>query len=244
MLDYIEFCLRFVDKRWHCSEKYYPPIPTILYKSKFFTVAGILRLHREETYSLPPHATADEIVSSESARRTFWVIQDHDNLYTQLGLPLGFAKSDITTLLPCGENDFAFGRVPTTRAAVTGTPPAIKEPGLASIPSRSLFATLIQSHDLWGIIARDAYRDESSTDRLDFFPWDKNSRYTRVTSMLQDWEDNMPAEHRWSPWNLRGFKGENLELVRTALIRKLLSSSVLIELTKIRHTCQFAPLLG
>lgn len=38
-------------------------------------VAGILRLHREETYNLPPKATTDDIVDSETARRTFWVLE-------------------------------------------------------------------------------------------------------------------------------------------------------------------------
>jgi len=38
-------------------------------------VAGILRLHREETYSLPENATTDEIVQMEIARRTFWVLE-------------------------------------------------------------------------------------------------------------------------------------------------------------------------
>jgi hypothetical protein len=38
-------------------------------------VASILCLHREETYSLPPDATADEVVDSEMARRTFWIIE-------------------------------------------------------------------------------------------------------------------------------------------------------------------------
>jgi hypothetical protein len=38
-------------------------------------VAGILRLHREETYELPCEATPDAIVDSEVARRTFWPIQ-------------------------------------------------------------------------------------------------------------------------------------------------------------------------
>jgi hypothetical protein len=41
-------------------------------------MAGVLRLHREETYKLAPDATADDIVHSESARRTFWVIQNHE----------------------------------------------------------------------------------------------------------------------------------------------------------------------
>lgn len=40
-----------------------------------FVVAGLLRLHREETYNLPANATTEEIVKAEIARRTFWVLE-------------------------------------------------------------------------------------------------------------------------------------------------------------------------
>ena len=33
-------------------------------------MAGLLKLHRESTYSLPPNATPEECIASESARRT------------------------------------------------------------------------------------------------------------------------------------------------------------------------------
>jgi len=180
-------------------------------------VAGVLRLHREETYDLPPDACAEDIVNAERARRTFWVIQNHDNLYTQQNLPVSFAKSDITTLLPGGENDFAFGRVPAVRAALEGTKPAQRDHSLVSLPSRSLFATLIQAHDLWGMIARDAYHDELSITGLGSYPWDPNSRYIRIAETLRDWELRMPLEHKWSPWNLRGFKAEHLDLVSSII---------------------------
>jgi hypothetical protein len=41
-------------------------------------MAGVLRLHREETFRLPPSASPDEVVKAESGRRTFWVIQNHE----------------------------------------------------------------------------------------------------------------------------------------------------------------------
>lgn len=50
-------------------------------------VVGILRLHREETYNLPPNATTDDIVNSEIARRTFWVLESdyhHPAPFTEL----------------------------------------------------------------------------------------------------------------------------------------------------------------
>ncbi|KAH9897590.1 hypothetical protein F4778DRAFT_744178 [Xylariomycetidae sp. FL2044] len=179
-------------------------------------MVGVLRLHREETYILPPTAHADEIVNSESARRTFWIVHNHDNLYTQQHLPVSFRKSDITTLLPCEENDFAFGRIPAVRAALPGTIPALKDPSLVNHSCRSIFATLIQSHDMWGFIARDIYsaENESSADE----PWKLDSSYQRMTKTLRDWEANLPNQHRWSPWNLRGFKAEHVDLAYLSIV--------------------------
>ncbi|KAF1809996.1 hypothetical protein P152DRAFT_145483 [Eremomyces bilateralis CBS 781.70] len=181
-------------------------------------MAGLLRLHREETYILPQGASADEVVNKERARRTFWVIQNHDNLYTQQHLPVSFAKSDITTLLPGEENDFAFGRVPPERAALEGTSPAQRKRSLTSLPTRSLFATLIQAHDLWGMIARDAYGDTHDSPTLDSNPWEPNCHYQRISETLRDWEDNIPVQHRWSAWNLRGYKAEHVDLAYLSII--------------------------
>lgn len=178
-------------------------------------MAAVMRLHREETYQLSPNASADQLVDAERARRTFWVIQNHDNLYTQQHLPLSFAKSDITTLLPCDESDFAFGRLPRQRAALAGTKPALKDPSLASLPNRSLFSTLIQAHDLWGAIARDTSRDDHT---LDSEPWLANSHYSRTVNALSSWEANIPREHKWSAWNLRGFKAEHVDLAYLSIV--------------------------
>ncbi|CAK7198901.1 hypothetical protein SEUCBS139899_001569 [Sporothrix eucalyptigena] len=199
-------------------------------------MAGMLRLHREETYRLPAHIEADQVVDAvvdaERARRTFWCIQNHDNLYTQANLPRSFAKSDITTLLPGEETDFAFGRVPAQRAALAGTVPALRDPSLTSLPTQSLFSTLIQAHDLWGIIARSARAgsgtgsegdsddsggeggrvpDESeSVD--DSKPWLPHSKYRHMVTTLQTWEAGIPKAHTWAPWNLRGYKAEHVDM--------------------------------
>jgi len=37
-------------------------------------MVGMLRLHREETYWLPEDAKPEEIINSEMARRTLWVM--------------------------------------------------------------------------------------------------------------------------------------------------------------------------
>ncbi|EXJ84728.1 hypothetical protein A1O3_05399 [Capronia epimyces CBS 606.96] len=129
-------------------------------------MAGMLHLHREETYQYhclesttagvvsSAGATADQVVNAEMARRTFWMLENHDNLHSGHNSPVCFPLGDITTLLPCDEQDFAFGVVPAERAALMGTPPAIQDPRLTRSPSRSLFASLIQSHNLWGQVAR------------------------------------------------------------------------------------------
>jgi hypothetical protein len=188
-------------------------------------VAGILRLHREETYDIPQNATADAVVDSEVARRTFWSIQctfccfilakivllthsGHDNLYTGHNAPVSITRSDITTLLPCEESDFAFGRITIERAALAGTLAAQSRPELTSINSRSLFATLIQVHNLWGKVARKV----SQADR-ESAPWLETSEYNNLAQMLRIFEEKMPDRHRWSLWNFRGYKTEAVELV-------------------------------
>ncbi|KAH7317012.1 hypothetical protein B0I35DRAFT_266499 [Stachybotrys elegans] len=182
-------------------------------------MAGVLRLHREETYNLPSSASRDEIVKAESARRTFWVIQNHDNLYTQQHLPVSFSKNDITTLLPSGENDFAFGRNPGVRAALAGTLPARENESLALLPTRSIFGTLIQVHDLWGMIARDVYsRQNTPTSAIDSKPWIPNSSYMEMATTLDHWERTMPPQYSWSTWNLRGFKEENMDLAYLSIV--------------------------
>lgn len=182
-------------------------------------MAAIMRLHREETYSLPPNASADQVVDVERARRTFWVIQNHDNLYTQQHLPRSFSKSDITALLPCNESDFAFGRMSPHRAALSGTRPAQKDPSLMSLRDRSLFATLVQAHDLWGTIARDASRDDSeNVNMVEVEPWHPESHYSQMTMFLASWEESMPPEHRWSAWNLRGYKAEHVDLAYLSIV--------------------------
>jgi hypothetical protein len=188
------------------------------------SVASILRLHREETYDLPKNASADKYVDAEVARRTFWVIEckflgytscmrqltisGHDNLYTCHKAPLSFHWSDISTLLPSEESDFAFGRVTQERAALAGTQAAESNPELTSIDSRSIFATLIQVHNLWGQIARRACRTDRERD-----PWKSTSEFTRLTTTVREWEERMPARHRWSLWNFRGYKAEKVDLV-------------------------------
>jgi len=84
-------------------------------------IAGILRLHREDTYRLPDDASGEEIVMSEMARRTFWMLESQDNLHSGFTSPISFSPADITTLLPSNESDFTFGNIPAERSALAGT---------------------------------------------------------------------------------------------------------------------------
>ncbi|KAL1889174.1 hypothetical protein Cpir12675_005897 [Ceratocystis pirilliformis] len=178
-------------------------------------MAALLKLHSEESYALPPHAPAERIVQSESARRTFWMIQSQENLHSGYKTPAPFPLEDITTLLPCDEKDFAFGDLPTERAAMAGTPPGLANPSLVYSPRRCLFATLIQVHGLWGKVARRACRTDHSINKAP--PWDASSEYARTITELNEWEASLPQDHCFSVWNLRGWKSESLHLAYLAV---------------------------
>lgn len=122
--------------------------------------------------------------------------------------PTSLAASDITCLLPSHEDDFADGVEPAARAALEDTPPARDDPSLIHQPSRSLFASLIQAHYYWGIVARRALVSNRSST-----PWDEHSDYAVMTAKLADWERQLPAEHRWSLELLRRHKARCEDLV-------------------------------
>lgn len=191
-------------------------------------MASILRLHREETYCLAATASSEEIVEAEMARRTFWMIQSQDNLHSGHSTPMPFSPSDITALLPSEESDFAFGTIPHARAALHGTPPAVEYPHLVNLPTRSLFATLIQAHNLWGTIARRACRTDGHLAGLIRTPWVNSSEYMQLSQSLQEWEDNLPSRHRWSVWNLRGYKAESQDLAYLSVVMVLRLSSIVL----------------
>lgn len=127
-----------------------------------------------------------------------------------------FGPEDITSLLPCEESDFAFGRVPAARAAMPGTKAAQLQPDLVSLPSRSIFATLLQAHNLWGIVARSAQPAEFSPDELS--PWDEQSSFTSMCKVLQNWEHAIPESHKWSIWNMRGHCAEQVHLAYLSIV--------------------------
>lgn len=85
-------------------------------------------------------------------------------------------------------------------------------PRLVDLPSRSLFASLVQAHHLWGQVARRARNDTGLLLTSDP-PWDIDGDYARLANDLTKWESSLPPRHKWSMWNLRGYKAEGLHLV-------------------------------
>ncbi|KAF8849248.1 hypothetical protein BDZ45DRAFT_537336, partial [Acephala macrosclerotiorum] len=194
-------------------------------------MAGMLRLHREETYDLPENYTAEDVINAEMARRTFWMLESQDNLHSGYTTPTSFSLSDITTLLPCEERDFAFGIVPRERTALAGTLAAVRKPDTVHTSSRSLFATLIQAHNLWGQVARQAVTNGDRQAGELFNPWDNRSDYATLLISLQVWEEHLPSQHKWSIWNFRGYKAEGLDLAYLSVVMVIRLSNIILRRT-------------
>lgn len=135
------------------------------------------------------------------------MLHSQDNLHSGPLSPVSLSAGDIATLLPCNEEDFAHGREPRSRAALEGTQPAMDSPKLIRDPNRSLFATLMQIHNWWGIIGRRAVRYSKSPR-----PWDPASEFSQTARKLREWEQDLPHEHVWSTFLLKGYKAESQEL--------------------------------
>ncbi|KAH9832690.1 Cytochrome-P450 monooxygenase [Teratosphaeria destructans] len=191
-------------------------------------MATILRLHREETYELPASATREAIVEAEIGRRTFWMLQSQDNLHSSHSTPVAFSPSDVTALLPCSENAFAFGVLPRCRAAVPGTAAAMRDPSSVAPAQRSLFATLVQAHNYWGIVARRACKADDGSTNVMSRPADASSDYRRLADELETWEEGLPDQHKWSVWNLRGYKAEGMELAYLATVMVIRLSNIVL----------------
>jgi hypothetical protein len=191
------------------------------------TMAGILRLHREESYRLPKDATAEQFVHAEAARRTFWMLESYNNLLSGLSSPVSISYGDISAFLPCTEHEFAFGNMTNPRVPLIGTIPALKDPSLAHSANRSLFATLLQTHNLWGQVARIV-----GTDTGQDIPGEEirltREDYARLSTALDDFERQTPSHHLWSIWNLRGFKAKGLDLAYLSAVMVLRLSNIVL----------------
>ncbi|KAJ9496960.1 hypothetical protein H2202_007432 [Exophiala xenobiotica] len=170
-------------------------------------MAAILHLHREDSYTLAPGHSAADVIESEVARRTFWTLQGQEVLHSANDVPASFCLHDITALLPCEESEFAFGEVRNKRRALRGTQPAIEDPTLCNLPSRSIYAGLIQVQNLWGRVARHPHNGEGKpVDK----PWRPTSYYSQMCEELNSWGGQLNPRHTWSIWNFRGFKTEGI----------------------------------
>ncbi|KAK7413347.1 hypothetical protein QQX98_007791 [Neonectria punicea] len=169
-------------------------------------MASLMRLHREETYQVQ-NTSPDVIMRAESARRTLWMLHSQDQLHSSPYSPVSLAASDITALLPCDEQDFAAGRLPRSRAALEGTPPAIDNPALVFDQGRSLFASLIQAHHFWGTVSRRAVNFARSAS-----PWDPTSEFAILTKKLREWEHGLPQEHQWNHYIFKEYKANSQDL--------------------------------
>lgn len=191
-------------------------------------MAGMLRLHRDETYELSDNSTAQDIINAEMARRTFWMLESQDNLHSGYTTPVSFSLLDVTTLLPCDERDFSFGLVPSERAALAGTLAASRYSSLVHSPSRSLFAALIQAHNLWGQIARGAVTSSDRCGNDSPEPWRDGSDYQRLRISLDTFEKYLPSRHKWSIWNFRGYKAEGLDLAYLSVVMVIRLSNIIL----------------
>ncbi|EPE04643.1 transcription factor [Ophiostoma piceae UAMH 11346] len=220
------------------------------YRNRSFVNLGIalrmailMRLHREDTYDLggghngrsankssaddlpsaPVATTPSMVQKAESARRTLWMLYSQDNLHASPSAPVSLAANDISLLLPCDEDDFNNGVIPKTRAALEDTPPARQDPSLVSTPARSLFATLMQSHQLWGRVLRGAVGQAKKEGKegkgyvVGDHPRDPKSEYAAISAKLKAWEDSLPPSHLWSKDLMRIYKAQGLDLAYTAI---------------------------
>ncbi|KAI5860727.1 hypothetical protein GGS23DRAFT_613629 [Durotheca rogersii] len=139
-------------------------------------------------------------VTAAGEPTTQWMLHSQDNLTSGPYKPSSLAPSDITALLPSDEAEFEAGRVPALRAALAGTPPALRDPALASLPSRSLFASLMQAHDLWGTVARRVLLSSSAGRGRGrpAAPDHPDGEYARLDRRLRDFERALPRDHVFS----------------------------------------------
>lgn len=204
-------------------------------------MATLMMLHREETYKLT-HKTPETIMAAESARRTIWMLYSQDNLHSGPLSPVSLSASDISTLLPCDEEDFGRGIEPTSRAALDGTPSAREHPHLISDKNRSLFATLMQVHHFWGFVGRRAVY-HSHKD----FPWQPESEYQGMATHLAQWEGGLPPSHLYSAELLRRYKGVGEDLaylcvtMMTRLCNIVLRRPYFIDLVKKEEKTRLHP---
>ncbi|CAG9940450.1 unnamed protein product [Clonostachys rosea f. rosea IK726] len=197
-------------------------------------MASWLQLHKEEMFELDDDSPI-MIRRAESARRTLWMLFCHENLISGSTSVMFLSPPDITTYLPCSEPDFIQGQEPRSRATLADTPPAIEHPASTGDRGRSLFASLIQIHHIWGIARRTVSNRHSRPD-------DTDSDLEGLKKKLKHWEESLPKYHNWSLPMLRKHRanGHELAYLKVAMMLRLCNiiirqprvESVLVDVTK------------
>lgn len=140
------------------------------------------------------------------------MLHSQDKLHSGPKSVESLSASDITTLLPCNESDFAAGRQPSIRAALSATPPGAEHPSLVYHPESSLFASLMEAHHIWGVCMRRGYASlchASNTGPANF-----QNGESEIMRRLRNWEGSLPEKHRFSRALLCEHKALGQDLVR------------------------------
>ena len=107
-----------------------------------------------------------------------------------------------------------------------GTKAAELHPELVSLSSRSIFATLLQAHSLWGRVARSAQPADFLSNGLP--AWDARSSFAKMCRELKDWEKGIPDNHRWSVWNMRGHSAEQVHLAYLSVVMVIRLANIIV----------------
>jgi len=181
-------------------------------------IATDMELHVESSYQIQD-PTPERIIRAESARRTLWMLHSQDKLHSGPRSVESLAASDITALLPCDEADFAAGREPRFRAALSATASGAEHPEIVYHPESSLFASLMEAHLLWGSCLRRGYASYAWSN----VSWNADDGESEIMRRLRRWEQSLPREHTFSRAMLQHHKalGQDLAYLGVTMIVRL-----------------------
>lgn len=127
--------------------------------------------------------------------------------------------TDVSVLLPEDEDGFDVGVVaprPTAgKAALEGTEAALRNPSLVSSPDRSLFASAVQAHCLWGAVAWATLESMSKAEQ-------SNPDYQSMVMKLNVFEGKLPSGHVYDRERPADCREDGLDLVSLAFFSGVL----------------------
>jgi hypothetical protein len=103
--------------------------------------------------------------------------------------------------------EFETGIVPEQRAAIDGSLSALQDPGLVSLNTKSLFASLIQIRNIWSAVALRAMSHNRHSR-----PSHGESDFAKLNSQLEEWDRSLPWDYAFGnvPVGERQRVGEDL----------------------------------